>query len=102
MKKALMSEQKMQAPLQHTSAWFAQTWLSFAIALSATSIGIVYMPVDLWTKGYLGMGYLFTIGSTVSLSKTIRDQEESKRIINRVDEVKLERFLAEHDPFKNQ
>lgn len=64
------------------------------------SIGIVYTPANNWVKGYLGMGLLFSVGSTFSLSKTIRDVHESNRLWSRVDEAKLERILAEHDPFK--
>ena len=84
----------------HTNAWIAQTWISFALSISATLTGILYLPVDAWVKGYLGMGFMFSIGSTVSLSKTIRDVEESKHILARLDEAKLERFLADYDPFK--
>lgn len=91
---------KYSTPATHTNAWIAQTWLSFAISVSATTLGIIYLPVDAWMKGYLGMGTLFSIGSTISLAKTIRDVEESKRITSRVDEAKLERLLAEYDPFK--
>lgn len=95
-----MSLKKFDAPATHSNAWVAQTWLSFVISISATAIGIIYLPLDSWMKGYLGMGMLFSIGSTISLSKTVRDIEESKRIISRVDEAKLERLLAEYDPFK--
>jgi len=45
------------------------------------------------------MGLAFSIGSTISLSKTIRDIHESQRILSRVDEAKLEKLLAEYDPF---
>lgn len=84
----------------HTSAWIVQTWASFLISLSATAIGIWYLPVDSWVKGYLGMGLLFSIGSTISLSKTTRDIHEAGRLLSKVDEAKLERLLAEYDPFK--
>lgn len=84
----------------HTNAWVVQTWLSFILSVSAMSIGILYLPVNLWIKGYLGMGVLFSVGSTISLSKTVRDIEESKRMISRLDEAKIERLLAEHDPYK--
>ncbi|HEY9879487.1 MAG TPA: YiaA/YiaB family inner membrane protein [Leptolyngbyaceae cyanobacterium] len=90
----------INTPVVHTTAWITQTWLSFAIAVTATSIGILYMPVNAWMKGYLGMGMLFSVGSTISLSKTLRDVEESKRMLSRIDEAKLERLLAEYDPFK--
>lgn len=46
------------------------------------------------------MGLLFSVGSTISLSKTLRDVHESNQVLNRVDEAKLEKFLAEYDPFK--
>lgn len=94
-----MSDKKYIAPTVHTSAWIAQTWISFTVSITATAIGIVYMPVNPWMKGYLGMGTLFSIGSTISLSKTIRDVEESKRVLSRLDEAKLEKLLAEHDPY---
>lgn len=94
-----MNEKGYKTPVAHTNAWIAQTWISFLVALAATSIGIIHMPIDNWLKAYLGMGMLFTVGSTVSLSKTIRDVEESKRMLTRIDEAKLERLLAEYDPF---
>lgn len=84
----------------HSSAWVVQVWLSFLLSISATAIGIAYLPVGGWIKGYLGMGMLFSVGSTISLSKTVRDVHESSKLLSRVDEVKLERILAEHDSFK--
>lgn len=84
----------------HSSAWIFQAWASFTISVAAMTIGILYTPVDNWVKGYLGMGLLFSVGSTFSLSKTVRDLHESNKLLSRVDEVKLEKILAEHDPFK--
>ncbi|MGR3275184.1 YiaA/YiaB family inner membrane protein [Acaryochloris marina NIES-2412] len=94
-----MTDKKYTTPTAHTSAWIAQTWISFTVSIAATGIGIIYMPVNTWMKGYLGMGTLFSIGSTISLSKTIRDVEESKRVISRLDEAKVEKMLAEYDPY---
>ncbi|NJN73443.1 MAG: hypothetical protein HC799_11870 [Limnothrix sp. RL_2_0] len=94
-----MTNPKFKAPATHTSAWIAQTWISFILSVSATAMGIYFLPIDAWTKGYLGMGFVFSISSTISMSKTTRDIEESKRIVSRVDEAKLEKLLAEYDPF---
>ena len=96
----MTTAKKFNTPTNHTTAWVAQTWLSFVISISATAIGIVYLPADIWLKGYLGMGLLFSVGSTTSLSKTIRDQAEANRMLSRIDEAKLEKLLAEYDPFK--
>lgn len=93
--------QKFESTNQaHSSAWVFQAWASFAISVTATTIGICYLPVDGWVKGYVGMGTLFTVASTFSVAKTTRDMHEAKRIVSRVDEAKLERILTEHDPFK--
>ncbi len=94
-----MSDTKFNPQSNHSSAWIAQTWIAFVLSISATSIGIIYSPVNNWARGYLGMGLMFSIGSTISLSKTLRDQAEAKQLINRVDQAKLERLLADYDPF---
>lgn len=64
---------------KNTVAWQFQVWASFVISASVTAIGVAYLPVDPWTKGFLAMGLLFTIGSCFSLAKTIRDEHETRR-----------------------
>ena len=60
-------------------------------------IGIWVLPVDLWIKGYLAMGLFFTVGSTVTLSKTVRDNHEARKFVNKIAEVKTERMLQEFE-----
>jgi hypothetical protein len=88
---------KHQISQAHSSAWIAQTWISFIVSVTATSIGIIYLPVDAWTKGYIGMGLAFTIGSTISLSKTQRDLHEAKKLTSKIEEARVEKLLAEHN-----
>ena len=82
-----------------TSAWIIQVWASFLLATSCTAIGIIYLPVDNWIKSFIGMGLIFSVGSSFTLAKTIRDNHESQRIVARIDEAKVEKILAEHHPF---
>ena len=84
----------------HSNAWVIQTWISFIISISATSIGIIYLPVDSWTKGFMGMGLFFSVGSTISLTKTQRDLHEAKKLISKVEEARVEKILAEHNSIK--
>jgi hypothetical protein len=84
----------------HSGAWIAQSWISFAVAIAAMAIGIWHLPVDAWIRGFFGLGTLFVVGSTFSLSKTLRDVHESTRLVSRVEEARVERLLAEHDPLK--
>jgi hypothetical protein len=86
--------------IDHSAAWVFQTKLSFVVALTGLVLGIAYLPVDPWERAYVAAAALYTVTSAISLSKTMRDEHESRRLLTRVDEVKLERFLAEHDPFK--
>ncbi|MGB3240726.1 MAG: YiaA/YiaB family inner membrane protein [Geitlerinemataceae cyanobacterium] len=91
----------MQEPLNsqsHSSAWIFQAWISFLLAISATTVGIVYLPVDNWTKGFMGMGMLFSVGSTFNVSKTTRDLHEAKRFAARLDEARVERLIKDHNP----
>jgi hypothetical protein len=90
-----------QVPSQpHTTAWILQVWISFLIALAATGIGIVNLPVNNWVKGYMGMGVLFTVGSSFSLAKTLRDRHEAEKLTSKVEEARVERILAEHNPLR--
>ena len=84
----------------HSAAWITQTYVSFAVSLSALGIGIAYLEVDGWVRAFLGVAALYAITSSISLAKTVRDQHESRQIVARVDEAKLEKLLTERDPYK--
>ncbi|MEB3277708.1 MAG: YiaA/YiaB family inner membrane protein [Lyngbya sp.] len=88
------------APLKDTPAWIIQVWVSFILAVSATTLGIIYLPVDNWVKGFMGMGMTFSVGSSFTLAKTIRDNHEANKLISRVDEARVEKLLADHDLLK--
>jgi hypothetical protein len=85
-------------PQTHSSAWVAQTWISFALSVGVTSVGIWCLPTDVWIKAFLGMGLLFSVGSSLSLAKTVRDQHEAQRVVARIDEARFHRLVTEHDP----
>jgi hypothetical protein len=84
----------------HSSAWVVQTWLSFIISISSTAIGIIYLPVDGWIKGFMGMGLTFTVGSTISLTKTQRDIYEGTKLTSKIEEARVEKILTEHDSLR--
>lgn len=81
--------------LQDTSAWRFQVVAAFAVALGLTTIGVFYLPVTIWVKGYLMMGLYFTVSSAFGLAKSLRDAHESTRIVNKISEAKTEKMLRE-------
>lgn len=82
----------------HSSAWVAMTWIQFGVAASAMAIGVAYLPIDGWSRGFLAMAALMLVGSSITLSKTVRDLHEGRRTIRRVDDARVERLIAAHDP----
>ncbi len=83
-----------------TTAWLAQVWISFIVSVGATTLSIIYLPADNWVKGYVGMGFLYSLSSSFTLAKTIRDNQEAERLTARIDEARVEKILAEHHPLK--
>ena len=78
-----------------TSAWIFVSWVSFVVAILLMGGGILFLPADLWIKGYMMMASVFLTGSTFTLAKTVRDEHEAKRFANRLDEAKTEKLLME-------
>ena len=89
-----------QLPSRTTPAFFLQAGISFGVALVAVGTGIAYLPVDRWVRAFLGIGTLFLISSCFTLAKCVRDQQEASTVRVRVDEARLDKLLAEHDPFR--
>jgi hypothetical protein len=83
-----------------TAAFFAQAALSFGLALSAVAIGIALLPVNGWVRAFLAVGMLFTVTSAFTLAKCVRDRQEDSYLVSRVDQARLDKLLAEHDPFR--
>ena len=79
----------------HSNAWVTFTYVSFAASAFLVAIGVFYLPIDLWMKGYLTMGIVMLIQSCVTLTKTVRDVHESGRMVNRIEDAKAERLLME-------
>ena len=81
----------------NSAGWLFFVKASFALALAAVALGVYFLPAEPWVRGYLGIAILFAVGSTFTLAKTIRDEHEAQRLINRVSEAKTERMLKDFD-----
>ncbi|MFE9775434.1 YiaA/YiaB family inner membrane protein [Streptomyces sp. NPDC005931] len=85
---------------QSTAAFYGQAVASFAVALGATAIGIFNLRTDAWVRAFLAIAVLYLVTSAFTLAKVIRDRQEAGQIVNRVDQARLEKLLAEHDPLQ--
>ncbi len=82
---------------QDSPAWRFFVMVSFTAALSAVSLGLLLLPVDIWIKGYMAIGIYWAVSSTIMLSKTLRDSHESSKIINKISEARTEKMLKDFD-----
>jgi hypothetical protein len=81
--------------VKHSSAWVSFTYVSFLSSLAMVAIGILFMPMDLWIKGYFAMGVVMLIQSCITVTKTVRDLHESTKLVNRIEDAKAERLLMD-------
>ncbi len=82
---------------QNSESWLFFVKAAFVISLIAMGCGIAMMPANLWVKGYLSMGTLLVVASSITLTKTLRDDFESRKIVNRISEAKARAILKEVD-----
>jgi len=59
-----------------TPQFFLQSVLSFAAASIGVGAGVVFLPVDLWIRAFLGIGLLYVVTSTFTLAKCVRDRQD--------------------------
>ncbi len=65
--------------VRHSNAWNMFTYASFIVA----------------AKGFHAMSALMLVHMSVSITKTLRDNEEASRLINRIEDAKTEKLLME-------
>ncbi|NUQ98912.1 MAG: hypothetical protein HOY79_20910 [Streptomyces sp.] len=85
---------------QSTAAFYGQAVASFSLAMIATAVGIFRLDANAWVRGFLAIAVLYLVTSAFTLAKVIRDRQEAGQIVSRVDQTRLEKLLAEHDPFE--
>jgi len=85
---------------KNTSAFYAQAAISFGTALFAMLIAVYYLDSDPWPKAFLALATLFLTTSAFTLAKCVRDAQENQYVVSRIDQARVDRILAEHDPWK--
>jgi hypothetical protein len=96
----LFSMSETPVKQQSTAAFYGQAVASFSIAMAATAVGIYQLDTNAWVRAFLAIAVLYLVTSAFTLAKVIRDRQEAGRIVSRVDQARLEKLLAEHDPFE--
>lgn len=85
---------------KNTNAFFAQAAIAFGISLLTMLLAIFYLPSDPWPRAFLALGTLFLTTSAFTLAKCVRDAQETQYVVSRLDQARIDRILAEHNPWK--
>ena len=73
------------------------SYLSFAVSCVMMAGGLVLAPIDLAMKGYIAMAAVMVIQTTVNMTKTMRDNHEADRLLNKIEDAQTERLLRDVD-----
>ncbi|MGB6124797.1 MAG: YiaA/YiaB family inner membrane protein, partial [Gordonia sp. (in: high G+C Gram-positive bacteria)] len=41
-------------PQSNTAAFYVQSMIAFGVSMAAALIGMAYLPMDAWQRGYIG------------------------------------------------
>jgi hypothetical protein len=92
----------MTAPIHRkpTTAFFVQAALSFGVSLVAACLAIAYLPAGGWIRAFFALSLLYVVTSAFTLAKCVRDHQDSTEVVSRIDQARVDKLLADHDPFK--
>lgn len=80
----------------NSTGWLLFVKLSFLVSIAAMIAAILFMPGDLMLKGYFGLNSLFMVSSTIMISKTMRDEHEGSKMMNKISEAKTNKIIKEY------
>ena len=78
-----------------SSAWKTFTMASFVVAAAMMAGGIYFMEASFAAKGFYAMAAIMLVHTSITITKTLRDAEESNRFINRLEDAKTEKLLMD-------
>ena len=87
--------------IKNSAAFYLQAVVSFGVAMFAVLVAVYYLPADPWIKAFFALSICYLVTSSFTLAKVIRDRLEDEMIFSRLDQARLEKALAQHDPFKS-
>ena len=82
--------------LGHSQTWITFNYVCVGVAYVMLAMSLFLMPINLATKGYVGMGIIFLSGSLVTLVKTLYDLRVQGDVSNKLERAKQDKLLQEY------
>jgi hypothetical protein len=81
--------------LKSSNAWSSFTLLSWGISAAMMAGGIYFLEASFAAKGFYAMSALMLVHTTVAATKTLRDNDEAAKMINKIEDARTEKLLME-------
>lgn len=81
--------------MNQSPGWTQFNVVSFLVAASMMAGGIFFMEASFAAKGFYAMSAIMLVHTSISVTKTMRDAHEAKRLMNKIDEAKTEKLLMD-------
>lgn len=81
--------------IKHSPAWINFSMGSFAVAAAMMAGGIFFLEASFAAKGFYAMSALMLVHTSISVTKTLRDNEEAVKFLNKVEDAKTEKLLMD-------
>ena len=79
----------------HSTAWQNFSIASFVVAAAMMGGGIFFMDATFAAKGFYAMSAIMLVHTSITVTKTMRDNAEAERLIHRIEDAKTEKLLME-------
>lgn len=80
---------------QNSHAWNQFNMVNFVIAAVMMAGGIFFMDAGFAAKGFYAMSALMLVHTSISATKTLRDNQEARRMVNKIEDAKTEKLLMD-------
>lgn len=77
------------------NVWTIFTFAAFALAAAMMGGGIYFLEASFSAKGFYAMASIMLVYTSVAMTKTVRDSEESRALHTRLEDARAERLLME-------
>ncbi|MER0238414.1 YiaA/YiaB family inner membrane protein [Fulvimarina sp. MAC8] len=78
-----------------TRAWKAYSIASFVLAAVMNAGGVFFMEASFAAKGFYAMAVIMLVHCAISVTRLLRDEEEGRSMVSRLDEARTEELLRQ-------
>jgi hypothetical protein len=80
---------------KHTNSWMLFTQATFGLAAIMMAGGIYFLEASFSAKGFYAMAAIMLVHTSITLTKTMRDNEEASKMISKIEDARTEKLLME-------